>query len=699
MSSDYQFGEYVLDVQRHTLNRGGREIHLGERAYGVLKLLVENAGRVVTRQELIDAVWQDVVVSDDSLARAVSDLRTALGDDASHARYIRTVHRQGYVFIASMEPADDSRPETGTEEPQPRKRIRTPLALAALLAVVLVSVFAVRELTRSSGGASNAPQPDYTEWRLRALGPHPFAATAIKPAYAKSDNLLAVVAPDPDTEAHSLFLLRPDGGEPLQMTRGIEVRGPSPEFTADDSHILFTSYRVDPAQGLVPDVWLAPFPAGEPTLLVENASAASTSPDGRALVYAAVTPNGTSIRVRQQDGSEREVAATGFWPRWSPDGRWIAFTSSNPEGGDGTVQVVRPDGSEHRELTEIHSQVYGLCWTPDSSRVIFASEQSGPTMLWSVDVETGRQQSVTRGPGVCTSPTMAPDGQRLVFNFSHRRWYLYLASEPGGETRRVLVEPGMQAVALSPDATRIAIALGTETQSPSVSVIDVGSMERHTLSGMAASAVAWMPDGRDLLIAAPAPDGVNHWIWRLPVGGGLPQPVLKGAEHWDFPSVSPDGTRIAAVRRTSFGSELVLQDLATGGERMLATKKVIISPRWSPDGQYLAWSGDWRPDEIGSGGIWVCPAAGGTPRRLAPDGAWPVWEKNGRHLLFARFVEHKGVWRVPLAGGAPRLAHRMDGDLQDLYLQGLDGEQGGAALLLFMYQYTGELYALEPPAG
>jgi hypothetical protein len=173
--------------------------------------------------------------------------------------------------------------------------------------------------------------------------------------------------------------------------------------------------------------------------------------------------------------------------------------------------------------------------------------------------------------------------------------------------------------------------------------------------------------------------------------------VLKGATHWDSPSASPDGKMVAAVRRSESGAELVLHDLVTGRERTLASKAVILAPRWSPDGRLVAWSGDWRPEEVGSGGVWVCPAEGGPPRRLTPDGAWPVWGADGAHLLYSRFIENKGIWRVSLAGGEPRLAQRLDGDLQDLYLQGLDTGDGGTPILLFMYEYTGELYALEPP--
>jgi Tol biopolymer transport system component len=477
----------------------------------------------------------------------------------------------------------------------------------------------------------------------------------------------------------------------------MEVRGPSPEFTADDSHIIFTAYGSDPERGMAPDVWQAPVPAGDPMLLVENASAASTSPSGRELAYAAVTANGTSIRTRSQDGQELEVAERGFWPRWSPTGQWIAYTTSDPEGGDGTVHVVRPDGSEHRELTSVSCQIYGLCWTHDGSQVIFASQQGGPMALWAVDVESGDMHVVTRGPGSCTSPTMASDGRRLVFDFAYHRWYLYLAQELGGPARRILVEPGMNAAALAPDGSRVAIALGATRQPSAVSVFDVRTSKRRTLSGMSASAVAWMPGGRRLLVAAPAPDEVSGWIWMMPADGGLPHPVMKGNENWDLPSPSPDGATIAAVRPSATGRELVLYDVETGNDRVLASKSSIDKPRWSPDGHYLAWSGNWRPDDVGSGGVWVCPVKGGSPRRLTPDGAWPVWEKDGESLLFARFLEHEGIWRVPLAGGTPRFVRGLEDVSAGFSLEGLDIGEAGTPLLFYLSKFTGELYVLEPP--
>jgi Tol biopolymer transport system component len=294
---------------------------------------------------------------------------------------------------------------------------------------------------------------------------------------------------------------------------------------------------------------------------------------------------------------------------------------------------------------------------------------------------------------------MSPDGRRLVFSFSHRRWHLYIAGDAGEPARHVLATPGVQAASLSPTGTRIALAQGAEAQSPAVSILDLTTMDRRTVSGMAASSISWMPDGKSLLMAAPAPDGSIDWIWRLPLGGGLPEPILTGASHWRAPIPSPTGTTVGATRRSASGWELVIRDLERGEEKIVARKAVIEAPRWSADGKWLAWSGSQRPEDVDSGGIWVCEVSAGTPRRLALDGAWPVWEGDDKHLLFGRFLHQRGIWRVSLDGGPPALVRTLDPEMEDLYLEGLDVGSSGSPVLFILAQYTGELYSMEAPSN
>src|SRR3954447_14764737 len=95
----YSFEEFTLDLRRGCLRTGGREIELRPKSFEALRYLVENAGRLVSKDELAGQLWPKVTVSDESLARCISDVRLALGDDQ---RIVRTLPRRGYLFAAEI---------------------------------------------------------------------------------------------------------------------------------------------------------------------------------------------------------------------------------------------------------------------------------------------------------------------------------------------------------------------------------------------------------------------------------------------------------------------------------------------------------------------------------------------------------------------------------------------------------------------
>src|SRR6478735_5449975 len=97
-----RLGPFAFDPQSRLLWRDGTEIALPPRVLGVLEVLIERAGEVVARQDLLDRVWKDAFVTDTSLAEAVSFLRQALGDDPQSPTYIQTVHRRGYRFLPPL---------------------------------------------------------------------------------------------------------------------------------------------------------------------------------------------------------------------------------------------------------------------------------------------------------------------------------------------------------------------------------------------------------------------------------------------------------------------------------------------------------------------------------------------------------------------------------------------------------------------
>src|SRR5712692_10347171 len=100
----FRFGDYTLDLAGGSLRAGDRPIELRPKTFAVLAYLVQNAGRLVSKDEVMRAVWSDVVVSDESLTKCVSEVRAALGD--RDQRFVKTVPRRGYLFGAPVLPED-----------------------------------------------------------------------------------------------------------------------------------------------------------------------------------------------------------------------------------------------------------------------------------------------------------------------------------------------------------------------------------------------------------------------------------------------------------------------------------------------------------------------------------------------------------------------------------------------------------------
>src|SRR5262245_5994989 len=103
------FGPFVFEPQHALLRRGRRVLPLTRKACEVLQYLVVHPDQLVSKEALFQAVWPETAVSDAVLTNRVAELRQALGDDAKRPRFIATVHRQGYRFVAALRtPARDA---------------------------------------------------------------------------------------------------------------------------------------------------------------------------------------------------------------------------------------------------------------------------------------------------------------------------------------------------------------------------------------------------------------------------------------------------------------------------------------------------------------------------------------------------------------------------------------------------------------
>src|SRR5579864_8426937 len=96
----YRFGEFILEPERASLVKAGREIRLRPKVFDALRYLVENRGRLVPKEELIQALWPEAFVTDDSLVQCMVELRRALDDRSQEI--LKTIPRRGYIFAATV---------------------------------------------------------------------------------------------------------------------------------------------------------------------------------------------------------------------------------------------------------------------------------------------------------------------------------------------------------------------------------------------------------------------------------------------------------------------------------------------------------------------------------------------------------------------------------------------------------------------
>ena len=175
MTNLYQFGQFAVDPSRRTLSRAGSSISLTPRAFDVLLFLAQNPNRLVTKEELLQAVWGDAFVEEGNLTQYISHLRKALDNDSEDTRLIVTIARKGYQFTARVtvvpEEPDITKPPalralatetSGPDAPaarfpttekvvvsaSPRLLLRKRFATAALVAVIAAAFWLYRSQLR-----------------------------------------------------------------------------------------------------------------------------------------------------------------------------------------------------------------------------------------------------------------------------------------------------------------------------------------------------------------------------------------------------------------------------------------------------------------------------------------------------------------------------------------------------------------------
>src|SRR5579862_340782 len=206
----YEFGPYLQDAAARTLNRQGAPVAITPKAFDTLLYLVSNAGRTIGREELIRAVWPDTFVEDGNLNYNISQIRKTLGEYAPGVPYIQTLPKQGYRFIAQVNPASDGVVEANSSSPPPPQR-RQPAGMRVAFAFILLATIATAgfllrhsEAAREVGGLVRVTSD---------------SGLTMTPALSPDGTLIAYASDRSGEGNLDIWMQQAGGGEALRLTR------------------------------------------------------------------------------------------------------------------------------------------------------------------------------------------------------------------------------------------------------------------------------------------------------------------------------------------------------------------------------------------------------------------------------------------------------------------------------------------------
>ncbi len=729
-----QFGLFEADLQTGELWKSGHRIKLQGQPFRVLTVLLERPGEVILREDLQARLWgrQASGDFDQSLGTAINKLRDALGDSAENPRFVETLARRGYRFIAPVTASapsggsaghaipvalkemsasvleshpvlvvDEPRPalEVAKQKPHDDRRYRVSPAWLALGGILALFVALSAGYLIGSGRPVAMPRIE----KLTHSG-------RIAPGIVSMESLPASV-----TDGLRIFTAVIAGGRTVLAQVDVHTGDvehfampsdiPSPmlgDLSPDGASLLLRSHASPESEQ---PLWVVPTGGGS-ALRLSNIMAhdATWMPDGKSVLYAA----GDQLLVHALGEGGSRLFATlpgrAFWMRWSPDGDLLRFTLMDPVDHTVGLWEVGRDGKGAHAILTGGPQPSSVCcgiWTVDGKYFIFQANARDGSDLWRLSGKsTSNATRVTNGPLSFSAPTTSRIGHRIFFL--------------GLETQSALMEFDPKVKAFVPAADFLADANRVQYSRDLRWVIwtdQKGRLWRARADG--SERIQVTPDSLDVFLAHWSPDGTELALMAREAGkawqidtvspeGGTPVHVLAENRNEADPSWSADGKQIVFGRVTDImGKEdgaraLELLDLASGKVTTLPNSDGLFSPRWSPDGRYIAAiSLDQRK-------LMLLDLKTQTWRTIAETTvADPVWSADSKSIYFqADRAEMQPIYRAWIAEGkleqVANLANFVGGETADYFFCGLSAE---GRPIVRSRTGTGDIYSLDLDAA
>jgi Tol biopolymer transport system component/DNA-binding winged helix-turn-helix (wHTH) protein len=611
----FQFGVFELDIDKRELRKNGLRVKLHDQPFRVLALLIERQGEIVSRDELRTALWpaDTFVEFDHSLNTAINKIRDALGDSAATPRFIETVPRRGYRFVAPVKNLKSEVPEVRHGRHWKWKRIS--IALGSVVAVVAVV------LIFRPGTPAGQPVPV-------PLTAYP--GVEANPTFSPDGNFVAFSWTGGDSGISHVYTKQIGTEQPVRLT-GAPLPDYAPAWSPDGRWIVFVR-GWEQEKGAI---FIIPAVGGVERKIANisySQSPLSWHPDSKSLIISDQDATGRfALYWMGIDAGEKQkltfptILRGDLAPAVSPDGRQVAFTRGSMLKRELYLlalsrEPVRGQGEPVR-LTSHNRQTLGAAWMPNGQEIVYSSGSQAIRTLWRVSTRGNRQPErlLYAGEGA-NDPTVSARGSRLAFT-------------------RFKADINIWSLRLP-----VAGYSGPpQTSTPTTKLIASTYLDLMPQFSPAGDKIAFVSDRSG-----------SQQVWMCDREGSNSVQLTSLETEATNPSWSPDGENIAF--EASLGGRASIYLVSRNGgapHRLDIGLDDSAEPTWSSDGRRLFFL---SPDQNGISQLWTVPAGGakvsGRPRQLTHQGGGPAFDSQDREFVYyMKGRSEAELWRVPLAGG------------------------------------------------
>jgi DNA-binding winged helix-turn-helix (wHTH) protein/Tol biopolymer transport system component len=665
----FNFADVEVREREFSVIKSGEVLSVEPKAFRVLLFLLRNPHKLITKDQLLDAVWNDISVSENSLTRSIALLRRVLGDDTHEPRYIATVPTIGYRFLCDVQVTEDGfvRLDTGDPLPQPAKTEEQPkqpsesrgkksagllvvgLVVAAL--VILVAGSLVRRTVSKHDVVGQAFAHQATEMRVTSNPPE----APVKGAVISPDGKYVAY-----TDSTGLYLRQVSSGEirPWGVPNDFIVRPDS--WFPDSTHLLVTHFEGAAHLSL----WKLSLLGGSPQMLMDNAIVGMVSPDGSRIAYLPGPDFGSELWLMDSDGANpRKIAdtkkpgqpSTQIWSMaWSPGGQRIAYIENGglpqPTPGDNIYSLRTRDanGGDLQVVLDDARLKQPLSWAADG-RILYAYTE-GPTSeridqgvhAISVDERTGKPtgqpQTISLGQGRVGGLSVTSDGKRLVLWRENTQTQAFITEFEAGSRRMktprrlTLDANGNVAEAWTPDSKAV-LFVSNRNGTWKLFKQNIDEITAEVLvEGRSLFLPRLSADGSEVLYGSypRLPHGsLPASLMRKPLAGGPPQVVLQEQGLGNFQCARAPSQLCIFSKLVGSKNIFVSFDPQRGAGREITTAEGWLNWTLSPDGKVLAIFIDQHR-------IRFLSLVTGVARDIAVD-KWPIsngdWSADGKSIF------------------------------------------------------------------